>query len=226
MTDAAPPPGPPGTPDPSVPPAPGADAVTPVPTRRIVTVRNERTIRAGAAAVVLGIALVAIGSVVTAGSQALQVARAQGRAEVGNPIAFDAEAEATYAITVIPEPTTSDFVEDRIAQLGCEVEHADGTTEVLDPSSADVRTSTSFGIFATDFSGRAGPTTVRCEWEGPSDLGSYYAVAETHRATRYLGTGSIVAGIVIGLVGVGALIRGYRGRPELQDIEAVSPGAR
>ncbi|HWJ98518.1 MAG TPA: hypothetical protein VNQ33_10190 [Acidimicrobiales bacterium] len=198
------------------PPSPES-ATVPVPTRRIVTVRNERTLRLGWAAVGIGIVLVVIGAAVGFGSQALQVAAAKGRAKVGNPVTFDADDGTTYAITLIPEPTTGDFVEDRISQLGCEVRHPDGTTESLDPSSAEVRTSNSIGVFATDFEGRGGSTTVLCEWER-GDLGSFYAVARTHRATRYIGTGALVAGIVIGIGGVGALVRGYRGRPELQDI--------
>jgi hypothetical protein len=183
-----------------------------------VTVRDQRAIRLGWAAIGIGVVLVVIGAAVGFGSAALQVAAAKGRAKVGNPVTFDAADGATYAITLIPEPATGDFVEDRIAQLGCTVDHPDGTSESLDPSSADIRTSSSIGIFAADFEGRGGRTTVRCEWEGPSDLGSFYAVARTHKATRYIGTGALVGGIVIGLIGVGALIRGYRGRPELQDI--------
>lgn len=77
---------------------------------------------------------------------------------------------------------------------------------------------------------------MTCEWER-SDLGSFYAVAQAHRATRYLGTGALVGGILIGLAGVAALMAGYKGRPELQDIDppsaaadgggsGLSPGAR
>ena len=196
--------------DPATPP--------PTPTRRIVTVRRERSLRWGWGAVGLGIVLVVIGMFVGFGSQALQVAAAKGRAQVGNPITFDAAAGKTYAITLIPEPTTGDFVEDRIGQLGCTVEHPDGETEDLDVRSAEVRTSTSIGIFATDFEGRGGSTTVRCEWER-GDLGSFYAVARTHTATRYIGTGALVGGIALGLVGVALVIRGYQGKPELQDID-------
>lgn len=199
-------------------PAHPGPVTPPVPTRRIVTVRNTRAIGIGWMLILVGVVLVVIGAAVGFGSQALQLAAAEGRAQVGNPVTFDAEDGATYAITVIPEPTTGDFVEDRISQLACEVRHPKGEPQTLDPSSADVRTSNSLGVFATDFEGRSGETTVLCTWEGPSDLGSYYAVAKTHRATRYVGTGALVGGIVIGLVGVALLVRGYRGRPELQDI--------
>lgn len=210
---------------PTPPPTEPDPVAVPAPTRRIVTVRNQRAIRGGWLAVLAGIVLVVIGAAIGFGSQALQVAAAKGRAQVGNPITFDAEDGTTYAITLIPEPTTGDFVEDRISQLGCEVDHPTGEPESLDASSAEIRTSNSIGIFAADFEGRGGETTVRCEWEGPSDLGSFYAVAKTHRATRYLGTGALVGGIVIGLLGVGALVRGYRGRPELQDIADGADGA-
>lgn len=209
-------------PDAVPPDAEPAATSTPEPTRRIVTVRDARALRLGWAAVGIGIVLVVAGAAIGFGSQALQVAAAKGRAQVGNPVTFDADDGKTYAVTLIPEPTTGDFVEDRIAQLGCEVDHPDGTTESLDASSATVRTSNSIGIYAVDFEGRGGSTTVLCSWEGPSDLGSYYAVARTRKATRYLGTGTLVGGIVIGLLGVGALVRGYRGRPELQDITPTS----
>jgi hypothetical protein len=190
----------------------------PVPTRRIVTVRNERALRWGWAAVGIGIILVAIGALIGFGSQAIQVAAAKGRAQVGNPVTFDADGGTTYAITLIPEPTTGDFVEDRIAQLDCTAKHPGGDTEVLDVSSAAVRTSNSVGVFATDFKGRGGSTTILCDWGGPSDLGGFYAVAKTHKATRYVGTGMLVGGIAIGLLGVGLLVNGYKGRPELQAI--------
>lgn len=206
-------------PTPEEPAAAEPGPATPVPTRRIVTVRRAGALRWGWACVGVGILLVAVGALIGTGSQALQVATAKGRAQVGNPVTFDADEGKTYAITVIPEPTTGDFVEERISQLGCAVEHPDGTTEALDASSAEVRTSTSIGIFAVDFEGRGGSTTVRCEWEGPSDLGSFYAVARANRATRYVGTGILLGGLAVGLVGVGLVIRGYKGKPELQDID-------
>ncbi len=205
-----------------LPPDPGPAPTTPAPTRRIVTVRNTRALRLGWVGIGVGVVLVVIGATVGWGSQALQVATAEGRAQVGNPIRFDADDGTTYAITVIPEPTTGDFVEDRISQLGCTVEHPDGTTQTLNPSAASVRTSTSVGVFAADFDGRGGATTVTCAWER-GDLGSFYAVAKTHRVTRYIGTGVLVGGILIGLAGVSALVVGYRGKPELQAIEPEGP---
>jgi hypothetical protein len=173
-----------------------------------------RSVRFGWAAIGIGIILVVVGWLIGLGSQALQVAAAKGRAKVGNPVTFDAADGKTYAITLIPEPTTGDFVEDRIGQLGCTVDHPDGTTDELDVSTATVRSSNAVGIFAADFTGRGGSTTVLCEWDG-GDLGSFYAVARTHKATRYLGTGILIGGIVLGIAGVGLLVRGYKDRPEL-----------
>jgi hypothetical protein len=207
---------------------PGVEPTTPGgpgrPTRRIVTVRDGRALRWGWAAIGLGIVLVAIGGLVGVGSQVLQVASAEGRARVGNPVTFDARQGTTYAITLIPDPTTADFVEERVGQLGCRVEHPDGDAEPLDASSSAVRTSTSIGVYATDFEGRGGPTTVVCEWER-SGLGGSYAVARTHTATRWIGTGVLLGGIVLGLAGVGLLVRGYRGRPQVQELDPAGPGA-
>lgn len=194
------------------------------PTRRIVTVRDGRSLRWGWAAIGLGIVLVAIGGLVGVGSQVLQVASAEGRARVGNPVTFDARQGTTYAITLIPDPTTADFVEERVGQLGCRVEHPGGATESLDASSSTVRTSTSVGVYATDFEGRGGETTVRCEW-GRSDLGGSYAVARTHTATRWIGTGLLLGGVVLGIAGAGLLVRGYRGRPQVQEIGPDGPGS-
>jgi hypothetical protein len=177
-----------------------------------------RSVRLGWSAIGIAIILVVVGWLIGLGSQALQVAAAKGRAKVGNPVTFDAAGGKTYAITLIPEPTTGDFVEDRIGQLDCSVAHPDGSTDDLDVSTATVRSSNAAGIFAADFEGRGGTTTVRCAWGGPSDLGGFYAVARTHKATRYVGTGLLVGGIVLGIAGVGLLVRGYKARPEVQAI--------
>ena len=209
--------------DPTAPKGPGGPKDPDRPTRRIVTVRDGRSLRWGWAAIGVGIVLVAIGALVGVGSQVLQVASAEGRARVGNPVTFDARQGTTYAITLIPDPTTADFVEERVGQLACRAEHPGGAAEALDADSSAVRTSTSVGVHATDFDGRGGETTVRCEW-GRSDLGGSYAVARTHTATRWIGTGVLVGGIAIGLAGVGLLVRGYRGRPEVQEIGPAGPG--
>jgi hypothetical protein len=197
-------------------PEPGPVAEPDASTTDAVPAPLARSVRLGWAAIGIAIVLVVVGWLIGLGSQAWQVAAAKGRAKVGNPVTFDAADGKTYAITLIPEPTTGDFVEDRIGQLGCTVDHPDGTTDELDVSTATVRSSNAAGIFAADFTGRGGSTTVRCDWEGPSDLGSFYAVARTHKATRYVGTGVLVGGIVLGIIGVSLLVRGYREHPGLR----------
>ena len=203
--------------------AAGPPPAAPTPTRRIVTVRNTRALRTGWVLVGIGVVALVAGAALSTASQAWQLATADGRARVGNPVTFDAGEGATYAITLIPDPPAGEFVEDRIQQLGCEVVHPGGDVEEVDAASAEIRTSTSVGIFATDFEGRGGPTTVTCRWTGPSDLASSYTVAESHRATRYVGTGALVGGLLLALIGVGVVLKGYRGRPEIQDLTDLHP---
>jgi hypothetical protein len=202
-------------------PAPGSPAA-PVPSRRIVTVRRQRPLRLGIAGVVVGLIALCTGAVLVSGEQAVQVATAEGRARVGNPVTFDA-AEREYAITLTPDPLLGQLTEDRIGQLDCAVEHPDGTTEDLDASSAAVRTSTSVGTFAASFDGRGGPTTVSCDWRGAGATGGSYSVGRSQRAVQVVGIVALVAGVVLLIAGSWAMVIGYRGRPEVQEL---SPGAR
>jgi hypothetical protein len=204
-------------------PAPGVDgAPAPAPTRRIVTVRRQRPLRFGIAGVAVGLLAIVGGALLVSAEQAVQVAAAEGRARVGNPVTFDAD-EREYAITLTPDPLVGQLTEDRIGQLDCAVEHPDGTTEQLDPSSAAVRTSTSVGVFAAAFDGRGGPTAVTCTWRGAGASGGSYSVGRTQEAVQIAGIVALVAGVVLLIAGSWAMVVGYRGRPEVQEL---SPGAR
>lgn len=194
----------------------------PAPTRRIVTVRRQRPLRVGIAGVALGLLGIVAGALAVSGEQAVQVATAEGRGRVGNPISFDAGARE-YAITLTPDPLLGELTEERVGQLDCVVEHPDGTTEELDPSSAAVRTTSSVGVSVAAFDGRSGSTTVTCAWNGAGDRGGSYSVGRTQRAVQVVGIAALVAGVVLVIVGSWAMVIGYRGRPEVQEL---SPGAR
>jgi hypothetical protein len=196
-------------------PAPTPSA-TPAPTRRIVTVRRTGAIKLGLALVIGGIALIAVGSVIAVGQQAVQLAAASGRARVGNPIRFDAE-EARYVVTFVADPIARDFAEDRIQYMDCTVRHADGT-EDLDPASASMRLASSAGVFIDDFRGRGGPTEVTCEWQRNHDVAGSYVVAKSRKSVEIIGTVALVAGILVLIGGISALIVGYRGKQEIQSI--------
>jgi hypothetical protein len=162
------------------------------------------------------------GALLVSGEQAVQVAAADGRARIGNPITFDADTRQ-YAITLTPDPLVGRFTEDRVGQLDCAVEHPDGTTVQLDPSSATVRTSSSVGVSVATFDGRGGPTTVTCAWGGAGATGGSYSIGATQQAVQLAGIVALVAGIVLVIAGAWAMVIGYRGRPEVQEL---SPGAR
>lgn len=143
---------------------------------------------------------------------------------VGDPVTFDADEQASTAITLTPDPLVGQLTEDRIGQLDCAVEHPDGTTEDLnDPSSATVRTSSSVGVFAAALHGRGGPTTVTCTSHGAGASGGSYSVGRTQEAVQIAGIVALVAGVVLLIAGSWAMVVGYRGKPEVQEI---SPGAR
>ena len=179
------------------------------PTEALTSTKGSGWLRASLVAVSIGFILLVIGGITLAGGQAVQVATADGRAKVGNPVRFEAEA-GEYTITFIAEPTTKDFVEDRIAQMDCAVEQPDGSREELDPGSASVRTSTSVGVFAAKFRGQPGATEVLCEWTGTSDLGGFYTVARSSKTTQTIGIAALVGGVVLLLAGIGGMIRARR----------------
>jgi len=180
-------------------------------------------IRMGYLGLAVGIPLFIVGLVLTFGGQVLQVATADGRALVGNPITVEAN-DGRYAITLLPDPTSRDYVEERIAQLDCTVDHGDGTSEDLNPASAKVRTSGVVGVFAADFTGRSGATTVLCTWSG-SDMGSAYAVSRATQGFETAALAALAAGAALTLLAIAAMVSARR-RALSADPAVVSPSAR
>lgn len=190
---------------------------TPAPTRRIVRERRSGAVWAGVVLVVAAVVALGIGGLTLNAAQALEVATAEGRAVVGNEITFDAESGERYVILLAPEPGATDFVEERIARLKCEVTDESGTTTQLDTSSVSVRSTTSVGTIATTFTA-SGPVEVHCEWTSGAPTRGIYSVARERGATRTTGYVLSGLGIIVGLAGAAALVVGFRGRQVIQAI--------
>lgn len=190
---------------------------TPTPTRRIVRERRSGAVWTGVVLVVAALIALGIGGLTLNAAQALEVATAEGRARVGSEITFDAEAGQSYVILLTPDPGTTNFVEDRIAHLKCEVTDESGTTTQLDTSSVSVRSTTSVGTIATTFTA-AGPVEVNCDWAPGGPGSGSYSIAREREATRTTGYAFSGLGVVLGLAGAAALVVGFRGRQVIQAI--------
>lgn len=155
-----------------------------------------------------------LGAFLLIAEQAVSLAAADGRARIGSPISFEAR-DTTYTIAVVPDPTMSDPVESRIARLRCTVLQPDETISEFNAGKANVRLSTSVGVFAAKFPGQPGTTTVTCKWTG-GGLGSSYFVARSHERTQLTAFVLFGLGFVLTLAGTYGVVIGLRGRPEIQ----------
>ncbi len=175
-----------------------------------------RPLVAGAILCVVGLAVLAIGALVSLGDQVRQVVAAEGRAPVTDDVTFDAE-EATYAILLLRNPTGPDYDTTVVTRVECEVSQPDGSTLQVDGDSATVRVETDAGTQLASFEGQPGETTVSCGWDGSrgqteSSLGYVFSVAEAGGTARWLGTGLTLGGIAVTLIGVLPVVVGFRGR--------------
>lgn len=179
---------------------------------RVVTERRHRPFVIGVCCCVAGLAITLGGAAVAFATQALEVAAAVGRAEVANPVRFEATSE-TYGIILLPDATGVSSDQIPVQNLRCSVTHPDGTTEEVSTSSSSSRLETSAGREVGSFEGRAGTTEVTCSWaDSRSTFGQFYSVAETNEGGRLLGMLLLVGGVLVIGVGVVLVIVGVRGR--------------
>lgn len=181
-------------------------------TRRVVTERRRRPLMVGAVLIALGLALTVIGGLVMTGSQAAQVLAPADRAEVPDPLRFDAT-ERRYSVVLLPDAVGIPFLADPVAEMTCIVTRSDGTEVELRGSRQGVRTDTSAGTSIGDFKAVAGPTQIDCGFNRNPETSRYYVAVAPQRRTLERGALiTMVAGIVTAMIGAGLLYVGYRGR--------------
>lgn len=149
----------------------------------------------------VGIVLTAGGGLTLALSQTAQVAFAADRAEIPEPLTFEAK-EGRYRILLLADPLAiqTPFQNDAEAYFLCEVARADGTAETIDTGSQFMRTETDLGIQLGEFDAVAGPSSVTCRWKDARDSQFYYySVAPASSIVT-------TAGAIVLAIGVTALL--------------------
>lgn len=155
---------------------------------------------------VIGLVLTIGGGVTLAVSQNAEAVLAADRAEIPTPLQFDAK-DAHYRIMLLRDPLIEDFggVD---AQLLCDIELADGTTQKIDTSRAAIRSESDLGIELGSFDAVAGATTVTCDWRSGIDRGLwFYSVAPSSAGVGIVGIIVLVVGILLLVLGGMFLIR-------------------
>ena len=188
------------------------DVTGPPPSLRVTTERRRRPFIAGLVCAVGGLVITLAGAVVTWSTQALEVATAEGRAQVGNPIEFDAQ-DRTYGLILITDLTFAGGDREPVQALDCSVLQPDGSVDEVDTGSQAVRVESDTGTEIGSFHGQDGATTVTCSWsDGRNPIGYFYSVAPTHERAELVANILLIAVVLIMGVGVVLLIIGIRGR--------------
>lgn len=215
-------------------PGPGtAPPTSGVPTRRVVvTERRTRPLRAGIVLAALGVLCFLGGVLTTVVVENAEVLAAVDRAEVGNPIRFDAEARSYSLVFIRGEIDTEEFRSRAVSALECTITDAAGATQVVEGSRQAVFSQSALGSSIGTFDATGGPTVVVCEFRrDPGGILQNYAVAENHATTKIVSWVAIALGAILGTIG-GVLVGiGLRGRavvtrvPVTPDQEAGPGGA-
>jgi len=184
----------------------------PAPRLRVVTERRQVPFRIGIIGLVVGALITIAGAALLLATQSLSVAAADGRAQIGNPIAFTAD-DGNYVLLLLTPAGGQTADDGEARQLDCTVTQADGSTTAVDTESSGSRLTTSAGTEIGSFTSPGGATSVLCAWnDGRDPAGVFYSVGKQHTAARLLGDILLIAGIVVLLVAVAALVIGIRGR--------------
>jgi uncharacterized membrane protein len=183
------------------------------PVRRYVTTeRRTRPLMAGAGLIAVGLIVLAIGAAILWGSQTVQVLGADGRAKLGAPLRFDADARE-YSLVLLPNPLAPSDQDRALIRTDCSVTTSDGATRQLDVAHRAIRLETSLGRELTSFDAPAGATTARCAFSDSEPTTGYvYAVAPRHAKLVIGGLALFVVGVVLTLIGVALVVVGFRGR--------------
>ena len=147
------------------------------------------------------------------GTQAAEVLAASGRAAVGSPISFDAEARTYALIFIRGELDTEQFIDRAITNLTCTVTAEDGSTQTVRGSQQATATETAAGASIGTFDAKAGRTVVLCTWiQDPGGVLQNYAVAPERTAAKVASYILVGLGILLGLAGAVMVVVGIRGR--------------
>jgi hypothetical protein len=164
-----------------------------------------------AVAILVGLVLTVGGGITLAVSQNAQIALAADRAEIPDPLNFEAR-DSHYRVVLLADPLRlhKPFVNNPEAQFLCTVDHADDTTTTFDTGTLSSRLETDLGTELGAFDTVAGTTSVTCRWKDDRESSSYYySVARSSPTVSIIGGAALAAGICV--LGV-AILAGIRAR--------------
>lgn len=189
-------------------------------TKRVVrTERRDRPFKIGLWVTGTGVMIFVAGVLLFTVLAGAEVLGAVDRAQVGNPITFDAE-DRTYVVVFIRgEFDESNYREKAVANMRCDVTTADGASVTVDGSSQTVKSESDFGSSVGSFDAVAGPTTVDCDFvRDPGGLLQNYAVAPKRQGAQIVSWVLLGLGALVTLVGVRFIITGLRGQSVVEHV--------
>ncbi|MEO8093525.1 MAG: hypothetical protein ABI632_01200 [Pseudolysinimonas sp.] len=156
-----------------------------------------------------GILLTAGGAITLGVSQNAEVVLAADRAEIPNPLTFDAR-DSAYRIVLLADPLDAQipFQLNAEAYFLCDIERSDGSTTTIDTASLSSSAETDLGTELGTFDATAGPTTVTCQWKDDRESHFYfYSVAPTSRVLGIVAAVVLVAGLLMLAIAILLIIR-------------------
>lgn len=174
--------------------------------------RRRRSLVLGLWLTLLGVVGLVVGGFVLAGNQAAQVLAAADRAQVPDPLRFEAE-DARYTVILLPSPLGVGVPGDAVAGLACDVVRADGSTVRIRGSRQGLSVETGVGATVGSFDAVAGPTTVTCDFVvGSNSSGYFVSVAEQRPGVTAIGLVGMVGGGLVLALGIVLTVLGARSR--------------
>ena len=189
-------------------------------TKRVVrTERRDRPFEIGLWVTGTGVLIFVAGALLFTVLAGAEVLGAVDRAQVGNPITFDAENRTYVVVFIRGEFDESNYREKAVANMRCDITRADGTSATVDGSSQTVASESDFGSSVGTFDAVAGPTTVACDFvRDPGGLLQNYAVAPERQGARIFSYVLLALGALVTLVGVRFIITGLRGESVIEHV--------
>jgi len=189
-------------------------------TKRVVrTQRRDRPFKIGLWVTGAGALLFVAGALLFVVLSGAEVLGAIDRAQVGNPITFDAENRTYVVVYIRGEFDELNNREKAVANMRCDITRADGTSVTVDGSSQTVASESDFGSSVGTFDAVAGPTTVACDFvRDPGGLLQNYAVAPERQGARIFSYVLLALGALVTLVGVRFIITGLRGESVIEHV--------
>ena len=194
--------------------------VAPATTRRVVrTERLRKPLIAGGVLGVVGLIAALVGGAILYLAQGAEVLAAIGRADVGDPIAFDAD-DGSYALVFMPSiPNNDGFRRVAMSNLVCDIAGPDGSAQTVRGSRQATALETNFGWSIGSFDAVPGPNEVRCSFA--RNVGGnlrMYAVAPERAGAKSVASALTTGGLAVGLAGVAMIVYGWRGRSIVEHV--------